>query len=54
VPVVLRAVDPQVSMSAKKAIAKSGAMALVYTILYLAMGVWAIRRIRASKRAQGQ
>jgi hypothetical protein len=54
VPVVLRAVDPQLKDTVKKAIVKTGWMAVVYVILYLTIGISAVRRVRAtSKGVQG-
>jgi hypothetical protein len=47
VPVALRAVDVQLRPTLKKAILKTGSMAIVYVVLYLSLGTSAVRRYRA-------
>jgi secreted protein with Ig-like and vWFA domain len=44
VPVVVRAVDPQLKPTLNKAIAKSSIMAVVYVALYTILGIQAARR----------
>lgn len=53
VPVVLRAVDPQLRQTVRKAMVKTGSMALVYVALYLTLGVWVVRRFRVSRKGAG-
>lgn len=53
VPVVLRAVDPQLRMTVRKAMLKTGSMAVVYVALYLTLGVWVVRRFRVSRKGAG-
>lgn len=53
VPVVLRAVDPQLRESLVKSLVKTSSMAIVYVVLYLTLGIWAVRRMRASTKGAG-
>jgi hypothetical protein len=50
VPVVLRAVDPQLKPTVNKAIAKSLIMAVVYVALYSILGIQAARRRKQTTR----
>jgi uncharacterized membrane protein YqjE len=50
VPVVIRAVDPQFRQTLYKSLVKTGSMVLVYLLLYLTLGIWAVRRVRASTK----
>lgn len=52
-PVVLRAVDPQLRESLVKSLVKTSSMAIVYVVLYLTLGIWAVRRMRASTKGAG-
>jgi hypothetical protein len=53
VPAVLKAVEPGMRPSIKRASLKTGLMSLTYFVLYLALGVWTWRRLRAMKGARG-
>jgi hypothetical protein len=50
VPVVVHAVDPQLKATVKRAIVKTGLIASAYIVLYTVLGVWALRRARASAK----
>jgi len=49
-PVVVQAVDPQARATVKRAMMKTGLMAAAYIVLYIVLGVWALRRVRASAK----
>lgn len=53
VPAALKAVEPAMRPAIKRASLKTGLMALTYFVLYLALGVWTWRRLRAMKGARG-
>ncbi len=53
VPVVVRAVDPAMRPTVMKSLVKTGAMALVYVVLYLTFGIWVVRRMRATPKGAG-
>lgn len=53
VPVVWRAVDPQLRLPVRKAMMKTGSMSVVYMILYLTLGIWVARRVRVSVKGAG-
>jgi hypothetical protein len=53
VPAVLKAVEPAAKTTVKKAGLRTGLMALTYFVLYLALGVWTWRRMKALKGARG-
>jgi len=50
VPVVFRAVNPDVRPALKQVVAQTSLMAATYVALYLITGVWAFRRARASAK----
>ncbi len=50
VPVALRAADAVMKPTLKKAIVKTGSMALVYILVYGTLGVVSFRRLRASAK----
>jgi hypothetical protein len=52
-PVVMRAVDPQLRPTLNKAILKSGIMGVVYVVLYTIIGIQAARRRKVSSRGIG-
>ena len=52
-PVVVRAVDPAMRPTLLKSLVKTGSMAVVYVVLYLAFGIWVVRRIRATPKGAG-
>ena len=52
VPAVLKVVEPAARTTVQKAGLRTGLMALTYFVLYLALGVWTWRRLRATRGAR--
>ena len=51
IPAALRAVDPGLKPTIKKAVLKTSSMGLLYTLLYATLGIWAWRMRGTAKGA---